>query len=113
MGGPMMGLAQWTTEVPVIKGTSGILVWAETGPAREYNCIGCSRCVSHCPMGLIPTRLMKFVKYDALAEAEPIGILDCVECGSCQYSCPAHIPLVHWIRLGKNKIISEKRKKSA
>ncbi len=113
MGGPMMGLAQWTTEVPVIKGTSGILIWAEAGPAREYSCIGCARCVSHCPMGLVPTRLMKYVKYDALAEAESIGILDCVECGSCQYSCPARIPLVHWIRLGKNKIISEKRKKSA
>ncbi len=113
MGGPMMGLAQWTAEVPVIKGTSGILVWAETRPAREYSCIGCTRCVGHCPMGLVPTRLMKFVKYDALAEAESAGILDCVECGSCQYSCPARIPLVHWIRLGKNKIISEKRKKSA
>jgi len=113
MGGPMMGLAQWTAAVPVIKGTSGILVWAESGPVREYSCIGCARCVSHCPMGLVPTRLMKYVKFDAPAEAEPIGILDCVECGSCQYSCPAHIPLVHWIRLGKNIIISEKRKKSA
>ncbi len=113
MGGPMMGLAQWTTEVPVIKGTSGILVWAEEKQAREYNCIGCARCVGHCPMGLVPTQLMKYVKYAALADAESSGILDCVECGCCQYSCPARIPLVHWLRLGKNKIISEKRKKSA
>jgi electron transport complex protein RnfC len=113
MGGPMMGLAQWTAEVPVIKGTSGILVWAETRPEREFSCIGCARCVGHCPMGLVPTRLMKYIKYDALAEAEPAGIMDCVECGSCQYSCPARIPLVHWIRLGKNKIISDKRRKSA
>ncbi len=113
MGGPMMGLTQWTTQVPVIKGTSGILVWSEEKPAREYNCIGCARCVGHCPMGLVPTQLMKFIKYDALADAESAGILDCVECGSCQYSCPARIPLVHWLRLGKNKIISEKRKKSA
>jgi electron transport complex protein RnfC len=64
-------------------------------------------------MGLVPTQLMKFVKYDVLADAESAGILDCVECGCCQYSCPARIPLVHWLRLGKNKIISEKRKKSA
>jgi electron transport complex protein RnfC len=113
MGGPMMGLAQWTTEVPVIKGTSGILVWAEEKQPREYSCIGCARCVGHCPMGLVPTQLMKFVKYDVLADAESAGILDCVECGCCQYSCPARIPLVHWLRLGKNKIISEKRKKSA
>ena len=113
MGGPMMGLAQWTTDVPVIKGTSGILAWGEAAPAREFNCIGCGRCVGHCPMGLVPTRLMKYVKHEAHAEAEAAGILDCVECGSCQYSCPAKIPLVHWIRLGKNIIISEKRKKSA
>ena len=58
-------------------------------------------------------KLMKYVKYETLGDAEAAGILDCVECGSCQYSCPAKIPLVHWIRLGKNIIISEKRKKSA
>jgi electron transport complex protein RnfC len=113
MGGPMMGLAQWTLDVPVIKGTSGILAWGEAEPAREFNCIGCGRCVGHCPMGLVPTVLMKYVKHEAFGEAEAAGILDCVECGSCQYSCPAKIPLVHWIRLGKNTIISEKRKKSA
>jgi electron transport complex protein RnfC len=113
MGGPMMGLSQWTAQVPVIKGTSGILVWSEAKPARERDCISCSRCVTHCPMGLVPTQLMKYVKYDFLDEAEAWGALDCVECGCCQYSCPAKIPLVHWIRLGKNQIIAKKRKKSA
>jgi len=113
MGGPMMGISQWTLNIPVIKGTSGILVWNSEKSPREFSCIRCSRCVSHCPMGLVPTQIMKQVKYDLLDDAEAWGILDCVECGSCQYSCPANIPLVHWIRLGKSKIASSKRKKSA
>jgi electron transport complex protein RnfC len=113
MGGPMMGLSQWALDTPVIKGTSGILVWSAPKPAAEFSCIRCARCIDHCPMGLVPTQLMKYVKYDNLPEAEKWGVLDCVECGCCQYSCPAKIPLVHWIRLGKNQVISLKRKKSA
>jgi electron transport complex protein RnfC len=113
MGGPMMGLSQWSLEVPVIKGTSGILAWVAQKPAMEFSCIRCGRCIDHCPMGLVPTQLMKHVKYDQLSEAENWGVLDCVECGSCQYSCPAKIPLVHWIRLGKNQIMTLKQKKSA
>jgi len=113
MGGPMMGLSQWVLDVPVIKGTSGILAWASAKPITEFACIRCGRCVEHCPMGLMPTQLMKYVKYEQLSDAENWGALDCVECGSCQYSCPANIPLVHWIRLGKNQIMSQKRKKSA
>ena len=113
MGGPMMGISQWNPDIPVIKGTSGILAWPLPEGVSEYNCIRCGRCVEHCPMGLVPTQLMKYVKNDILSEAEQWGILDCVECGSCQYSCPAKIPLVQWLRLGKNKIISQKRKKSA
>ncbi len=113
MGGPMMGVAQWTLDVPVIKGTSGLLAWK--GPERlvEFDCIRCGRCIEHCPMSLVPTQLMKFVRVDRLDEAEAWGILDCVECGCCQYSCPAKILLVHWIRLGKNKIISLKKTKKA
>jgi len=113
MGGPMMGLAQGTPDVPVIKGTSGILAWTELEHITEHNCISCNRCVSHCPMGLVPTQLMKYSKLDYLSEAESRGIMDCVECGSCQYSCPAGIPLVHWLRVGKHKITDLKRKKSA
>jgi electron transport complex protein RnfC len=112
MGGPMMGVAQWSLDVPVIKGTSGLLGWKLPSPEREHTCIHCGRCVDHCPMGLVPTQLMKFVNFDRYEEAEDWGILDCVECGCCQYICPSKIPLVHWMRLGKNKII-EKRKKKA
>ncbi|MFC2169049.1 electron transport complex subunit RsxC [Acidobacteriota bacterium] len=113
MGGPMMGLSQWTSSVPVIKGTSGILAWIASDFAGEYSCIRCARCVSHCPMGLVPTQLMKYISFDKFSEAEKDGALDCVECGCCQYTCPAKISLVHWIRFGKNKIISLRRKKSA
>ncbi|MFQ6108358.1 MAG: electron transport complex subunit RsxC [Candidatus Aminicenantales bacterium] len=112
MGGPMMGVTQWALDAPVIKGTSGLLAWQVPAPKPEYSCIRCGRCVDHCPMGLVPTQLMKFVKFDHLDEAEIWGILDCVECGCCQYSCPANIRLVHWIRLGKTRVI-EKRKKEA
>jgi len=113
MGGPMMGLAQWTLDIPIIKGTSGILAWRSAFPVAEFPCIRCARCVDHCPMGLEPTQLAKFVQYEKWAEAEDWGILDCVECGCCQYICPSKIPLVHWMRLGKNKITRAKRKKSA
>lgn len=113
MGGPMMGLSQWSLDVPIIKGTSGILAWTEPKPAAEFVCIRCGRCLDHCPMGLVPTQLMKYVKYSQIQEAENWGALDCVECGSCQYSCPAKIPLVHWIRQGKNQVVSLKQKKSA
>ncbi|NQT79072.1 MAG: electron transport complex subunit RsxC [Candidatus Aminicenantes bacterium] len=113
MGGPMMGIAQWSLDVPVIKGTSGILAWPAPPQRLEYSCIHCGRCIEHCSMVLVPTRLAKHVKYNNLTEAENWGILDCVECGCCQYICPSNIPLVHWIRLGKNKIISLKRKKNS
>lgn len=111
MGGPMMGLSQWTLDAPVIKGTSGFLAWISLKPVVEFDCIRCSRCITHCPMGLVPTQLMKYVKYNQLSAAENWGALDCVECGSCQYSCPAKIALVHWIRLGKNQIMEQRRKK--
>lgn len=113
MGGPMMGLAQWSLDTPIVKGTSGILAWHAPMAAAEFPCIRCGRCVEHCPMGLSPTQLHKFVRYDKWAEAENWGVLDCVECGCCQYICPSKIPLVHWMRLGKNTINRAKKKKNA
>jgi electron transport complex protein RnfC len=113
MGGPMMGLAQWSLDAPLIKGTSGLLAWRDPNPPREFDCIRCGRCVTHCPMGLVPTQLMKLSRNAMFEESEDWGVMDCVECGCCQYSCPANIPLVHWIRLGKTTLASLKRKKSA
>ncbi len=111
MGGPMMGLAQWSLDIPVVKGTSGILAWSVVLPMAEHPCIRCGRCIDHCPMGLMPTNLAKFVQHEKWAETEKWGALDCVECGCCQYSCPSKIPLVHWMRLGKNRIAQAKREK--
>jgi len=113
MGGPMMGLSQWSLDIPIIKGTSGLLAWRYLPSEREHPCIRCGRCVDHCPMGLLPTHLAKLVQYEKWADAEKWGVLDCVECGCCQYVCPSKIPLVHWMRVGKNKIVRAKRKKSA
>ncbi len=113
MGGPMMGISQWTLDAPLIKGTTGLLAWTVSAFPREHSCVRCARCVEHCPMGLVPTQLAKLVQYEKFEEAEKWGIVDCVECGCCQYICPAKIALVHWIRLGKNKISSMKSKKSA
>ncbi len=111
MGGPMMGVSQGLLEVPVVKGTSGILAWEKAPSFIEFPCIRCSRCISHCPMGLVPTQIIKYVKYDDLENAEAWGVLDCIECGCCQYVCPAKIPLVHWLRIGKSRIFSIRKKK--
>jgi electron transport complex protein RnfC len=113
MGGPMMGIAQYSLDVPIIKGTSGILAWPTPPRASEHPCIRCARCVEHCPMGLSPTQLAKFVQFEKWEQAEKWGVLDCIECGCCRYICPSKIPLVHWLRLGKNKLSRAKRKKKA
>jgi len=105
-GGPMMGKALVSTDVPVTKGTSGILVFTSKMSHRMpiYNCIRCGKCVSVCPMGLEPILLEKIVENNKWEMAEKEHILDCIECGSCQYTCPAGRPLLDMIRLGKNKV---------
>ncbi|MFW6286659.1 MAG: electron transport complex subunit RsxC [Candidatus Sumerlaeota bacterium] len=106
MGGPMMGKAQRTTEVPVIKGTSGIVVLEpdEMAHFEERPCLRCGRCVEVCPMGLMPSRLANFSEHDVIEPLSELGINDCVECGSCAYICPAQRHLVQWIRMGKVKV---------
>jgi electron transport complex protein RnfC len=113
MGGPLMGIAQTTLEVPVVKGTSGILVLSEkeTDVGEELNCIRCSRCIDHCPMYLVPTEFVKFVKGEAWGRLEQYHILDCIECGSCAFECPSRIPIVQYIKLGKIGLRNLKSKK--
>ena len=105
-GGPMMGKALNSLDAPVVKGTSGILVMPESLSSRveAKNCIRCSRCVSVCPMGLEPYLLEKVVKFEDFERAEKERVMDCIECGSCHYTCPAGIPLLDYLRLGKNKV---------
>ena len=88
----------------------GVLILAEYDFSRlKYFLVG--HLFHYFQVGLI--QIMKYVRNNFLEGAAEWGALDCVECGCCQYSCPANIPLVHWIRLGKNKIFIEKKKKSA
>ncbi len=105
-GGPMMGKALATPEVPVVKGTSGILLMREEESHRapESPCIRCSKCTQVCPMGLEPFLLSRLARIGRFEEAEKEKVMDCIECGSCQYTCPAHIPLLDYLRLGKNKV---------
>ena len=115
-GGPMMGKSVLNTDVPVVKGTSGILIMPENESKRPdtSNCIRCAKCVQVCPMGLEPVLLSKTSKLEMFDKVEHERVMDCIECGSCSYTCPANIPLLDYIRYGKNKvgqIIRERSKK--
>lgn len=105
-GGPMMGKALANADVPVTKGTSGILLIPASEAKRKAtkDCIRCAKCVSVCPMGLNPTQLMNFTEFEVWDRAEKNRIIDCIECGSCSFTCPADRPLLDYIRLGKNKV---------
>ena len=103
MGGPMMGLAQFSTDVPVIKGTSGVLVLSEQ-EALDYEegpCIRCARCVDICPVGMIPFALSLCVESKMLDKAAAYNPRDCIECGICTYICPARRRILESIRLIK------------
>jgi electron transport complex protein RnfC len=115
MGGPMMGIAQYRLDVPIVKATSGIICRDSDLDSKShiYPCIQCGNCVTVCPMNLLPTRLSSYSETTKLAEAEEFGILNCIECGSCSFVCPSNIPLVQWIRVGKLQVSESKRKKVA
>lgn len=105
-GGPMMGKALNSVDVPVIKGTSGILLIPEEESHREAvdPCIRCAKCISVCPMGLEPYLLMTLTEKAIFDRAENERTMDCIECGSCSYVCPANRPLLDYIRLGKFRV---------
>jgi len=112
MGGPMMGLAQYSLDVPVIKGTSGILCLTkdEIELEERSNCIRCGQCIESCPIKLMPTTIAAFSEYKRFNDAEDYNALDCIECGCCSYTCPAKIPLVHLIRSAKTEIMLKNRR---
>ena len=112
MGGPMMGMTLPSLDIPIIKATSGLITINEkTFAEQAYNCINCGACVEVCPIHLIPSHFSKLVRKSKFEECEDKNILDCIECGSCSYICPSKINLVHYIRVGKSKIISTKKGK--
>ncbi len=109
-GGPMMGFAIGDLETPVTKGTSGICVLTnnEVHREEETNCIRCGHCVDVCPLGLIPTKIALASRGLNWEMAERFYIQTCMECGCCAYECPASLPLVQMIRMGKANIAKNK-----
>ena len=112
LGGPMMGFAQATLDMPVVKGTCGILVFEqdEVLPFEETPCIRCARCVDICPVFLVPAELARFAEKGDVQRLQEYDVMNCFECGCCAYVCPARIPLVHLLRLGKGLVQAAKEK---
>lgn len=111
MGGPMMGMAQFKLEVPVIKGTSGLLALtkSETNSCKPKACIGCGKCVDVCPMSLEPIMYARLAEFSQWEDMGRYHLMDCIECGSCSYICPANRPLTEAIKIGKAKLRSLKK----
>jgi len=109
----MMGIAAHTLDIPVVKGSSGILCLtkAEASLPEESNCINCGRCVEFCPMHLMPVKLAANATLDKYKVFDEYHGLDCIECGSCSYICPASRHLVQKIRTGKKIVLQYKKKK--
>ncbi|GAF04743.1 electron transport complex subunit RsxC [Saccharicrinis fermentans] len=105
-GGPMMGKALVSTDIPITKGSSGVLIMPDEEAKRKpmQNCIRCAKCTEVCPMGLEPFLLMTVSDKAVWDRAEEEHIMDCIECGSCSFTCPANRPLLDYIRLGKGKV---------
>jgi electron transport complex protein RnfC len=112
-GGPMMGKALAMTDVPVTKGTSGIILFPsdESKRADVLPCIRCGKCSTACAMGLEPWLISILARKGMFEKAETERITDCMECGACSYTCPAKRPLLDYIRLGKSTVIRMARER--
>jgi electron transport complex protein RnfC len=109
----MMGFAIPSLEASVGKGSSGLVILdrKEASSIEERDCLRCARCIDVCPMNLMPTLIVSYVKVGDLDSAVKMGLNDCIKCGSCSYVCPAHIRLVQWIDTGKLAWAEAQRKK--
>jgi electron transport complex protein RnfC len=114
-GGPMMGQAQFSLDVPVMKGTSGILVLTDEFKyeAGINPCIRCGKCVSACPMYLMPNELSQIGEFNRPDLAGQARVMDCVECGTCAYVCPSFRPIVQFIRYLKGEVAAAGQKAKA
>ncbi len=114
-GGPMMGKALISLDIPMTKGSSGLLIMNEKEARRATAdpCIRCAKCVSVCPMGMEPYLLATLSSQHMWEEAEREMITSCIECGSCAFTCPSHRPLLDMIRLGKSTVMGIIRSRQA
>lgn len=112
LGGPMTGPAQYRLDLPVIKTTSGVLIQerGEIQLLEESPCVRCARCVDVCPYNMLPCFVAEAIEANDLAQAEKYGIMDCRECGSCTFVCPARRPIVQDVKTAKAKIMAAKKK---
>ena len=114
-GGPMMGRALTTDEVPVCKGTNSIAILSGSDARRKPAdpCIRCGKCVNVCPMGLEPYLLATLSAKKMWERAEAEDVVSCIECGSCQFTCPSHRPILDNIRNGKSTVMGIIRARNA
>ena len=114
-GGPMMGKALLSLDVPMTKGSSGLLIMnrKEARRTEPQPCIRCAKCVSACPMGLEPYLLSKLAAMGEWETSEKNDIVSCIECGSCQFTCPSNRPLLDMIRVGKTTVMGIIRNRAA
>ena len=114
-GGPMMGMAVYSLDIPVMKGTSGILLLSrdELVQYSPSACLRCGRCNDVCPMSMMPGILSAQIEHQKFELAEKWHVMDCIECGSCAYICPAGRPLVQHMRRAKAVVNAKKRAAAA
>lgn len=114
-GGPMMGVAICYLEAPMVKGSNALtcLTQASNYEVENPHCIRCGRCVSACPMHLMPLYMYQNERNNNIEQLEKFNVTDCIECGSCSYICPARIPLVQSFKIGKQKVNAARAKAKA
>ncbi len=110
MGGPMCGISLSALDIPIIKGTSGILFLSKNEAKKDdYNpCIRCGRCVNVCPSGLLPCDISAAIECNRLDLLEELNIFDCIVCSACSFMCPSRRPLSHFIKLAQDKVRKSK-----
>lgn len=113
-GGPMMGITQYNTDYPVTKTASSVLALLNAPKTYDEDapCIRCGKCVDHCPMRLMPLKLVGAAKNDDTQMAERYNVLECIECGLCSYICPANKNLLQFIRMIKPEVMRKKREEA-